>query len=179
MKNDRNPLIRDILAGLIVVAALTWLDQYTKILAARYLPGNPVDIIPGVFRLQYLQNTGAAFGLFRNQMVFFYVITIAFLAIAIAFYLRMPRERRYLPVRIIALFLMAGALGNFIDRVTLQYVRDFLYFSLIDFPIFNVADIYVTCSAAAIFILLLWVYKDDDLDKLEKAIKGSRTEEEK
>lgn len=179
MKSDVTEKVRDIVAGLIVVAVLTGLDQYTKVLAARYLPGRPVEIIKGVFKLQYLQNTGAAFGLFSNQMIFFYVITVAFLALAVFFYLRAPRGRRFLPLRIIALFLMAGALGNFIDRVSFRYVRDFLYFCLIDFPIFNVADIYVTCSAAAIFALMLWFYKDPDLDELEKAIRLRRTEEEK
>ncbi len=178
MKNDRTARVKDVIVGLVVVALLTFLDQYTKVLAAAKLPGKPVDILPGVFRLQYLENTGAAFGLFNNQLVFFYVITVVFLAAAVLFYLRMPRERRYLPIRIIALFLMAGALGNFIDRVMLRYVRDFLYFCLIDFPIFNVADIYVTCSAAAIFILLLGVYKEEDLEKIENAVRGRRAEDD-
>lgn len=60
----------------------------------------------------------------------------------------------------------AGAIGNFIDRLILVYVRDFLYFSLIDFPIFNVADIYVTVSAFAFFLLILVYYKDSDLEFL-------------
>ena len=64
-------------------------------------------------------------------------------------------------------FVTSGAAGNLIDRIFLHHVRDFLYFSLINFPIFNVADIYVTLSAIAAFILVIFVYKDDDLHFLK------------
>ena len=63
-------------------------------------------------------------------------------------------------------FLAAGAAGNFIDRLLRGYVVDFFYFSLIDFPIFNVADIYVTVATACLVILLLFVYKEEDLSFL-------------
>ena len=59
-------------------------------------------------------------------------------------------------------------MGNLIDRIFLHYVRDFLYFVLIDFPIFNVADIYVTLSAVALIIMILFVYSDDDFAFLKK-----------
>ena len=59
---------------------------------------------------------------------------------------------------------MAGAIGNMIDRTLLNYVVDFLYFSLIDFPIFNVADIYLTCATIALGILIIFYYKEDELD---------------
>ena len=61
---------------------------------------------------------------------------------------------------------MAGAWGNCIDRITLNYVVDFLYFKLIDFPIFNVADIYVTVAAFAVAILICFYYKDEDFERI-------------
>ena len=63
----------------------------------------------------------------------------------------------------IGVLLGAGAVGNLIDRMVQSYVVDFLYFKLIDFPIFNVADCYVTAGAILLAILILFVYKDEEL----------------
>ena len=65
---------------------------------------------------------------------------------------------------IICILLFAGGIGNFIDRIRLDYVVDFFYFSLINFPIFNVADIYVTVAAFVMILLGLFYYKDEDYD---------------
>ena len=75
-------------------------------------------------------------------------------------------ERKYLPLRACAVLIAAGAVGNFIDRIRLGYVVDFLYFKLIDFPIFNVADIYVTVSTALFIVLLCFYYKEEDIDRI-------------
>ena len=155
-------------AALSAVAVLTLLDQITKILAADRLADGPFVLIPGVFELRYLENRGAAFGMLQNQRVFFLVLTIVFLAVITYIYLKIPADRKYLPLRILAIVVTAGAVGNFIDRLILVYVRDFLYFSLIDFPIFNVADIYVTVSAFVFFVLVLTYYKDSDLEFLSE-----------
>ena len=155
-------------AALASVAVLTLLDQVTKILAADRLADGPFVIIPGVFELRYLENRGAAFGMLQNQRVFFLVLTIVFLLFISRIYLKISTDRKYLPLRILSIVVTAGAIGNFIDRLILVYVRDFLYFSLIDFPIFNVADIYVTVSAFAFFVLILAYYKDSDLEFLSE-----------
>ena len=73
------------------------------------------------------------------------------------------------------LFFTAGAIGNFIDRITQQYVVDFLYFKLIDFPIFNVADIYVTCAAFAMILLGFFYYKDEDVERIFPSKKTTST----
>ena len=77
--------------------------------------------------------------------------------------LKVPDGKKYLPLRIVLLFISAGAAGNLYDRLTLKYVRDFIYFSLIDFPVFNVADMYVTVSVFCLVFLLMFYYKDEDL----------------
>ena len=146
---------------ILAAAVLTALDQATKILAEKTLPGNPRVLIPGVFELRYLENRGAAFGILQNQRWFFLILTAVFLAAIWLIWGRIPPARKYLPLRILACAVTAGAAGNLIDRALLSYVRDFLYFSLIDFPIFNVADIYVTVSAFALFVLVLFVYKGE------------------
>ena len=67
-----------------------------------------------------------------------------------------------IPVYITCILLAAGAIGNFIDRVRFGYVRDFIYFKIINFPVFNVADCYVTVSVIIFIILILFVYKNED-----------------
>ena len=66
----------------------------------------------------------------------------------------------------VLIFFIAGALGNLFDRVVYKYVIDFLYFKLIDFPIFNVADIYVTCAAFSMIGLGVFYYKDEDFEMI-------------
>jgi signal peptidase II len=79
-------------------------------------------------------------------------------------YSNISDNSKFLPLRIGMIFLIAGAIGNMIDRIKLGYVVDFFYFELIDFPIFNVADIYVTCSMIFIFLLMIFKYDNDDFD---------------
>ncbi len=169
MENKRNLRIRYLFFGLIGAAVLTLMDQGTKALAVRYLAGTAgVDLIPKVLRLQYLENRGMAFGLFQNKQIFFYIMTVVIVPVIIWIYCRLPMRRRYLPLHILSVVILAGALGNFIDRVRLKYVVDFIYFELIDFPVFNVADIFVTVGVAALFLLIFFVYKEEDFAFLER-----------
>lgn len=143
------------------------LDQVTKYLVVMNLKGQePLVLWEGVFQLEYLENRGAAFGMLQNQRAFFYLSVVLICVLVIWFYRKVPMEKKFLPLRFCAVFVTAGAFGNFIDRVRLNYVVDFLYFKLIDFPIFNVADIYVTVSAFVFFVLLMFYYKEDDLEQI-------------
>jgi signal peptidase II len=156
------------ITAIVSLAVLIGLDQITKALAVKHLAAGPVAIIPGVFELYYLENHGAAFGILQNRQIFFYIITVVIVAAVAWFYTKLPANRKYRSLRVLCVFLTAGAIGNLIDRVALHYVRDFFYFVLIDFPIFNVADIYVTCSAIFLIISILFVYKDEDFAFLKK-----------
>lgn len=142
---------------------LVLLDQLTKKMAVLYLMDKkPKILIKGVFEMIYLENRGAAFGMFQNRQIYFYIITVLVLLGIFYCYGKLPEDRRYLPLKICAVGLTAGALGNFIDRFTQGYVIDFLYFSLINFPVFNVADCYVTVFTVLLAYLTLFVYKDED-----------------
>lgn len=152
------------LIGAVLALVLIGLDQWTKVLAVKHLMGQePIVIWDGVFELHYLENRGAAFGILQGQKAVFLICTALVLAILAFYYNRMPVEKRYLPMRIVGILLGAGAVGNLIDRMMQSYVVDFLYFKLIDFPIFNVADCYVTVGAILLAILILFVYKDEEL----------------
>lgn len=152
----------------LAVVLLVVLDQITKAAAVAGLKVQPSFIlIPGVFELQYVENRGAAFGVLENQRWFFLMIVAIVLVFLIWIFIRMPETSHYKPLRILGIFVAAGAIGNMIDRAVLGYVVDFFYFSLIDFPVFNVADIYVTVSMFFFIILILTLYKDDDFDFLK------------
>lgn len=146
---------------------LVVLDQFTKVLALQNLKGQePITIIPDVFQLLYVENRGAAFGILQNKQWVFLIITAIVLVALIWALPRMSRERHFLPLRLCLCFIGAGAVGNMIDRIFRGYVVDFFYFKLIDFPVFNVADIYVTTSAIVLIFLIVFLYKEEDFDRL-------------
>lgn len=167
MENKRTWLY--ILGGLAGTALLVLLDQWTKHLAVTYLAGGEdIVLIPGVFQLQYLENRGAAFGLFQGQRTYFLLVGVIVFIACLYLFARMSRNAHFWPIRLIAVCILAGAWGNMIDRLRYAYVVDFFYFKLIDFPIFNVADIYVSVGTAALAVLILFYYKDSDLEELMK-----------
>lgn len=139
------------------------LDLWTKAIAQSVLCGSqPIELIPGALELRYLQNTGAAFSLLENAQWLFILIAAAVTVLIGVLLWRMPKTRRYLPLAASLLFISAGAVGNLADRIRLGYVRDFIYISLIHFPVFNVADMYVTIATAVLALLILFYYKDED-----------------
>lgn len=167
--------LRSIFIGLTGLLLLIGIDQGSKLLAERFLRFHgPVVLIPGVFELHYLQNHGAAFGMMQNMQWIFVLFALAITAAACYIYVRCPKQKRYLPIQILCVLLSAGALGNMIDRLSFHYVIDFLYFSLIDFPIFNVADIYVCISTAFLLYLLVFYYTEEDLQHIQ----GKKTKRE-
>ena len=142
------------LLTIILLAILIAVDHLTKHLAVVYLKGQPpIVLIKDTLELHYLENHGAAFGMLQNQQWLFAVLTVVFLVIAVWFFRKVPKTKKYLPLSVCVTFLVAGAIGNFIDRVVNKYVVDFIYFSGINFPIFNVADICVSLSVILLVLL--------------------------
>lgn len=165
-----------LIVDLVAMILLTLLDQFTKYLAVLYLKGQPsVPILKDIFVLQYLENKGAAFGMLQNQKIFFIFIEILILFVIAFVLFRMPSHKKYTLMHAILVFVAAGAVGNMIDRVAQDYVVDFLYIELIDFPIFNVADIYVTFATAVFIVAVLFYYKEEDFTFLSVKQKMLRT----
>lgn len=151
--------------GLIVILLLIGIDQFVKYLTVIYLQGNPPFVlIDGVFQLTYVENRGAAFGMLQNQRVFFLIFTIVVIALIFYYYTMIPNTKRYLPLRLTTQIFFAGAIGNWIDRLRLSYVIDTFHFSLIDFPVFNVADMYVVIASFLFVILMFFYYKEHEFD---------------
>ena len=161
--------------SLIIILILA--DQLTKLWALAELRGSEgISVITGVFELQYLENRGAAFGILQNHQVLFLLITVLAAVLLTYIYARIPDDKKYIPLRICYVLLMAGAFGNMIDRAFRGYVVDFFYFKLIDFRIFYVADIYVTVTMVLLMGLILFYYKEEDLEFLSRKGKHGRND---
>lgn len=160
---------KGLLGYILGIVLLCLIDQLTKIAAVSALKGkSPFVLIKNVLEFYYLENTGMAWGMMSGARIYFLVLTVLIVGVITYVIIKMPRTRNMLPFFAVLTVLASGALGNFIDRLTLGYVRDFIYFKLINFPVFNVADIYVTVSVVCFAVLILFYYKEDDFSFLKK-----------
>lgn len=163
-----------ILLDVFCLILLIVLDQYTKLLAVEQLKNQNAFVIWNkVLEFRYLENRGAAFGMLQNQMLFFIFMAVIILLAITFVILKMPLEKKYRYMHIFLVLIAAGAIGNLIDRLSFGYVVDFIYFVLIDFPIFNVADIYVTVGTALLIFFISFYYKEEDLNFMKFRIKNN------
>ncbi len=185
MKNVKTRI--NIIVSIAIMLSLVLLDQLTKLWAVVGLKNKPSFVlIPNVFELSYLENQSAAFGIdlitiiqkifkfqyfiehpdafLRAKMIFFIVVTFVVVILLFLLYLRIPNTKRFFWANLTVILFISGAIGNVIDRAWHNYVVDFFYFSLINFPVFNVADIYVTVAAFIIIVLGIFYYKEEDYE---------------
>ena len=150
--------------SVVIFFVLLLIDQFTKLWAVKILkPIGSIKIIHNVLEIYYVENRGAAFGIMQNKQWFFLIITLAVLVGLLWISGKIPEEKHFIPLKACLYFVGAGAVGNMIDRVFRKYVVDFIYFSLINFPVFNVADIYVSVGMVILALLIFFYYKDEDL----------------
>lgn len=141
-------------------------DLISKRFAAKTLVKAPIILIEGVLELTYVENRGAAWGMLAGARVPFIILTVVFLAAVVLFCCKYHSELNLLSRAICAL-LFAGAFGNLIDRIAFGYVRDMIFVSLINFPVFNIADSAIVIGAALLVIQTLFC-RDGIFDILEK-----------
>ena len=149
--NKRKSII--LLIDVIFLAILIFLDQNTKYFAIVYLKGQEsLKVVDGVFEFNYLENRGAAFGMFKDQRwIFMLTSTVMILGLSLYLYLGFAENKLY---EVSMAMIISGGIGNMIDRLALGYVIDFIDFRLINFAVFNGADSFV-CIGAGILILAL------------------------
>lgn len=142
----------------LITLLIVVLDQASKYAAVKYLKGNnPYVIIENFFQLYYVENFGAAFGILQNKKIFFIIIT-SLVIISIVFFLVKEFHNLNKLMKIALAMLMGGTIGNFIDRIRLSYVIDFISFKFgkgYDFPVFNIADMFIVIGTFLIMILVL------------------------
>lgn len=164
MDNKNNKIIR--YATLIIVSLiLAAIDQLTKYLVIQNIElKQEIPVIGDAVVLTYIRNTGTAWSLLSGKTWFLIIVTFIVCAGIIYIYHNVILEDRFRALRVFLITIMGGAIGNMIDRVRLQYVIDFIYFKIINFPVFNFADICVTVSIFAILFLFIFKYKSEDFD---------------
>ena len=147
-----------------IILAVILLDQITKYLAVEHLkPIGTFPIIPDALHLTYVTNYGAAFGMLADhRWIFLAVSTVAI--VLMAAYLYYKRDEHPL-LGVSMSFIIGGGIGNMIDRTLMGYVVDFVDFRLINFAVFNVADIFVCVGCGMLF---LWLFRYAQFDDEKK-----------
>ena len=145
----------------IIAVLIILFDQVTKHLAVTYLAGKSAPVIQNIFHLTYVENTGAAFGMFKNNNSFF--IVISSVIIAVILYMIHKTKPMVKSAYISTGLIVGGAVGNIIDRIIRGYVVDFFDFRLINYPVFNIADCAVVIGAVLFAIGIL--RSEDVVDK--------------
>ncbi len=174
MEKNKKKILLNCLIDILLFAGLTAVDQITKMLARNALENNKtINIIKDVFVLNLVKNRGSAWGMFSGKINFLLIVTVLFTVILIILYFRLVKYDKYRILTIIDSVMIAGAVGNLIDRVIFGYVTDFFDFTLIKFPVFNFADICITVSAGMLIILMFTKYKNDNFE----CLKGSKNKE--
>ncbi len=138
---------------IIIIILGVILDRITKIHAINNFIDNPYN--GTILNFTYLENRGAAFGILQDNRAFFIILTIVIIGYLIYYFIKHYKTNTTL-LNIAITFIITGALGNFYDRLVKTYVVDFIEFAFVDFPVFNVADIFVTVGSILIIIYLLF-----------------------
>ena len=144
----------------IFAAAIVAADQFTKYLTvANIALGQKIPFLPGVLQFTYIQNTGAAFSSFEGQQWLFALIFALFTVLVIWEF--KTKKMGFLPFeRWCVAAIYGGGLGNMIDRIRMGYVVDMIETVFMDFPVFNVADCFITCGCIAMMVSLFFFNKE-------------------
>lgn len=157
MKNKKNLSL--IILGIFIVA----IDRITKLL----LINKEITIIPNFLNFIYTENRGIAFGIASNNTILIVLLNVIILAIMIKFLKDKFSKTNYIII-LSLIMILAGGVGNLIDRIAMGYVIDFIDVNILNFPVFNVADISITLGVIMIMIILVrsLFEKEDNIDKV-------------
>ncbi|MCD8037111.1 MAG: signal peptidase II [Clostridiales bacterium] len=154
---------------IILAVVLITVDQITKYIAlTRLKPVGNVTFIKGFMDFTFVENRGAAFGILNGKTWLLLIIAVIICVVLIAAMKKMPDTKEYKWLKWTLMLIVAGAVGNIIDRLVRGYVVDFFEFTFMTWPVFNMADIYVVVGTILMAILVLFVIKDDDNNKEDK-----------
>ena len=177
-----------IIALAAIFAVLVAADQVTKVLAADMLKtvGSSAEFIPGFIRFEYCENTGMAWSLLSDKTFLLTIVSAAMVAILVYFLVRFYKPMPNL-IKVAIVIICAGAVGNLIDRIAFNYVRDFIAFDFVDFPVFNIADSCVTIGVIILAVGLIFVKSgreflkamDEEDNKKSEERRARRTESSK
>lgn len=143
------------------------LDQISKYIAILTLKGGDgISFIPHIMEFLYVENRGIAFGMLQGKSHFIIPLTIVILAVCIYFLIYYIKKSKHLP-SIALTFIIGGAIGNLIDKLRLGYVVDFLHTTFMEFPVFNLADVFV-CVGAGLFAMFILFFDKEEKNENNK-----------
>ncbi len=166
MNKDRNSFRKGLLLTMdfFIIAILVTCDFVSKRFVLRELKGKgSFIIIENVLQLTYKENKGGFFGVLSSQSLFIMFISAILVFFVFIVLIRIPTDKKFTIANWMLSFILAGAIGNFIDRAVYGNAIDFIYFISVNFPVFNLADLYLAIGSIVILILLIFFYRENDL----------------
>lgn len=172
--------------GIGVVITLDLLTK--KFIVPMVENGGKIVIIPKFLELFYVENTGASFGIFKNNTLVLSIVSAVSSVGLIIFMVFTANRIKHPFYRVAIVLIIGGAIGNLYDRIALGYVRDFLNYMFIDFPVFNVADNALVIGTILLAVYVIFFYKDPkaqnkvsnkNKDSLESSAKVPDSSEDK
>ena len=145
---------------------LNAIDRVAKYAAAYFCENENYTLIKDIFEITFTQNSGGAFGILNNQRFFFIFISVLFISLITFFMFVMPNDNKYNSLHIWLSFILSGIIGNVADRILYDGVIDILYIKKIDFPVFNIADLFITLGTFMTIITVLFKLKEKDFEFL-------------
>ncbi len=164
-----------VISAILLCIGLVGIDQIIKLLVINYLkPVQYIDIIDGVLRFRYVENTGAIFGSFSTHTVVLTVFSIILLGFTIFFLVTNKNKNKL--VNLCLLLMISGGIGNIIDRIRLHYVVDYIEPLFVNFAVFNFADCLITVGAFALIFYLIYDLVKDTKNSKATDTKGTQND---
>ena len=156
-----------VIGAILFVLSLVGVDQLIKYFVIEYLkPIGVFEFIKGFIRFRYVENTGAVFGSFASHTAVLTVVSIILLIVTVYFLVSQKNKSKLVSVTL--LLMIAGGIGNIIDRIRLHFVVDYIEPTFIDFAVFNFADCLITVGAFVLmFYLIIDIVKEEKHKKSE------------
>lgn len=145
---------------IIIIVLGIILDRLTKNYAINNLIENPYS--GTLFNFTYLENRGAAFGILQDRRIFFIILTLAIVCALVYYFLKNYKTNPKV-LNIALAMIISGAIGNFYDRLIQGYVVDFIEFAFVNFPVFNIADIFVTIGSILLIIYMIFFEESEKI----------------
>lgn len=168
LKNKK--LWSPILVGLIFALVLV-IDLVSKELIIKYLipnVGDSVEVVPGFINFVYVENKGGPWGVFSNSTLLLAIMSIVILILILVFYIlriRQTKEKSSIWLATGVGLIAGGCVGNLVDRLVFGFVRDFINFQFMDFPVFNFADVGICAGVVVLVVYFLFFYSKEDKNK--------------
>lgn len=150
-----------------VVGIVLVLDQFLKFLAIEKLQGQSSHVlVDGLLQFTYFENPGAIFGVLPNQIGMVLFASIIFDLGLLYIIFKLPSSKKYRVIHLLLSLLMAGSIGNCLDRIRFGFVVEYIYFIGLNFPVFNLSDFMIAISTLILVFFFLFRYKEKDFDFL-------------